>query len=103
MGIAEQLMSATSPTAHLPTCLSTGFFLWDLLHLALWERYDAMMVAHHVVSIFVWPVTLFIDAIQFPVMIFMASEVSSPFLQLRWMIRTACGKGSAFRAVNMMF
>jgi hypothetical protein len=84
--------------------LTVGFFLFDVVNVRTWESVDPLMVAHHLLSITVWPIAVHYRVAYVYLLIFISSELSSPLLQGRWMARTFSGKDSkAFKSVTMLF
>jgi hypothetical protein len=81
------------------TSATLGFFCWDLLRLAKWpqssSRERTMMVAHHVLSIGVWPVAVHFKVATAFLLHYELTELSSPLLQLRWFAGLYCGRGGA--------
>ncbi|KAJ1447145.1 TLC domain-containing protein [Pelagophyceae sp. CCMP2097] len=101
---ANALYGAETDITSKIVAMSVGFFMWDLLHFAQWERRDAIMLGHHVVSITVWPLSMVSRYAAWFVLVNIASEVSSPLLQARWFARTVYGKDSKeFALVSTTF
>jgi len=65
--------------------------VWELLHLGDWPPSStldaATMIVHHVVSIALWPLSCYLKIAHFYLLHFELTELSSPFLQLRWFTR----------------
>ena len=85
------------------TTYSVGFFIWDLLYSSQAESFEFLMVVHHLISILVWPIALNNGLANFFLLTFMASELSSPFIHVRWYIRTLFGQGMAWIAITLVF
>mmetsp|Transcript_10765 Transcript_10765/g.33159 ORF Transcript_10765/g.33159 Transcript_10765/m.33159 type:complete len:279 (+) Transcript_10765:202-1038(+) len=89
---------AQEPAAYL-TSITVGFFIWDLARLEIWPPSGGgereLMVAHHVVSILVWPIAA-LNGVAGPFLLhFLSTELSSPCLQSRWCAQYLFGRGSA--------
>lgn len=60
-----------------------GYFLYDCVVMAIDDEvYMPLMVVHHIISLVVWPVSLFHRAGVFYIAWFLATEVSTPLLHL---------------------
>lgn len=79
--------------ANALTSFSVGFFLWELSHYNEWPKSadNANMVVHHVVSSILWPLSIRLKIAYFFLTYFETSELSSPFLQLRWFVKVCDG------------
>ena len=82
---------------------SVGFFVWDLIYSKHAESFEFLMVLHHVISILVWPIALNNGLANFFLLSFMASELSSPFIHVRWYIRSKYGQGMAWILMTLIF
>uniref|UniRef100_A0A7S3K3Q4 TLC domain-containing protein n=1 Tax=Aureoumbra lagunensis TaxID=44058 RepID=A0A7S3K3Q4_9STRA len=73
------------------TSITTAFFFWELLHLANWASTSNLdrisMIMHHFISIALWPASCKNRIAHFFLIHFEFSEISSPFLHLRWFAR----------------
>lgn len=83
--------------------LSAGFFVFDLANIALWDKKDPLMVAHHVISIIVWPTGVATKVACPFILIFMSSELSSPLMQVRAIARALYGSGTASDVASLLF
>lgn len=81
--------------ANLLTSITVGFFVWELGHIADWapsSKMDAAtMVIHHVISSLLWPLSIRLRIAYFYLVHFEFTELSSPFLQLRWFVKVYGG------------
>ena len=80
------------------TPVTVGFFCWDLARVGSWARTTAseraLMVAHHALSILIWPVAA-IQNVAGPFLLhFLYTECSSPLLQGRWVAQAFYGRRS---------
>ena len=82
---------------------SVGFFVWDLIYSKHAESFEFLMVLHHVISILIWPIALNNGLANFFLLSFMASELSSPFIHVRWYIRSKYGQGMAWILMTLIF
>ena len=85
--------------AYALTPFTVGFFAWDLWRVEAWAKSSRgerrLMVAHHVLSIAVWPVAA-LSGVAGPFLLhFLSTELSSPLLQGRWYAQAFFGRGSA--------
>lgn len=75
--------------ADLLTSISVAHFAWELVRLKYWapssER--VTLIAHHLISILLWPLSIRLEIAYFFLIHFELSELSSPFLQLRFFAR----------------
>mmetsp|Transcript_37093 Transcript_37093/g.118934 ORF Transcript_37093/g.118934 Transcript_37093/m.118934 type:complete len:301 (-) Transcript_37093:987-1889(-) len=80
-------------SAEFLTSVTVGFFFWELAHYFDWapsSRSDkATMVIHHVISCVLWPLSCRLKIAYFFLVHFEVTELSSPFLQMRWFARKA--------------
>ena len=86
------------------TCFTVGFMCWDLYRIDTWAKSGhgekKLLIVHHVLSILVWPLAS-LHRVAGPFLLhFEFTELSSPFLQLRWVTQLFFGRGS--RADKMM-
>lgn len=81
--------------ANLLTSITVGFFIWELGHIADWAPSSKMdvatMVVHHVISSLLWPLSIRLRIAYFYLVHFEFTELSSPFLQLRWFVKAYGG------------
>jgi hypothetical protein len=85
------------------TTYSVGFFTWDLIYSKHAESFEILMVLHHLISMIVWPIALNNGVANFFLLTFMSSELSSPFIHLRWYIRSKYGQGTAWMFITLLF
>ena len=82
--------------------LMTGYMLYDLC-LMLWERdavFDPAMVAHHAIIICALLVGVIFQAATFYMAVLFINEVSTPFLNLRFLLLHLGKKDSALYRIN---
>ena len=85
------------------TTYTIGFFIWDLVHSNHAESFTFVMVLHHLISIIVWPIALYNGLANFFLLSFMVSEISSPFIHIRWYIRSKYGQGMLWLLMTFIF
>ncbi|KAJ8605490.1 hypothetical protein CTAYLR_000003 [Chrysophaeum taylorii] len=92
--------------ADLLTSFTVGFFVFELFHARDWApstRVDKLtMIVHHVVSAVLWPLSIRLEIAYFFLVHFELTEVSSPFLQLRWFAKTY-GNATLEAVVSLVF
>lgn len=80
------------------TCWTVGFFAWDLYRIGQWAKgghaEKKLLIVHHVLSITVWPLASLYRVAGPFLLHYEYTELSSPFLQLRWVAQLFCGRGS---------
>lgn len=96
LAAAELFVSPHGETwANLLTSITVGFFIWELAHFRDWATTSRVeifaMVVHHVVSAILWPLSIHLRIAYFFLMHFELSEISSPWLQLRWFVKVYGG------------
>ncbi|XP_038635734.1 TLC domain-containing protein 5 isoform X1 [Scyliorhinus canicula] len=82
---------AGSPNTELQIqvlCLSLGYFIFDMCWCIYFQTEGLLMLSHHSLSILgiVMPLVLEHSAVEVNAVIF-GSEVTNPFLQIRWFLR----------------
>lgn len=82
---------------------TVGFFIWDLLHYTQAENFPLLMIFHHTLSIIVWPIALYNGLANFFLLHFMVSELSTPFIHIRWYINKVYGKNILWLLVTLLF
>ena len=85
------------------TTYTIGFFIWDLMHYYQTENFTSLMVLHHLISIIVWPIALYNGLANFFLLHFMASELSTPFIHIRWYFRMKYGKNLYWLLTTLLF
>ena len=83
--------------------ISVGFFVWELARIRRWEVVEGAMIFHHVVSILIWPVGVSFGLANFFLLSFMASELSSPFIHIRWALLAFTGSSMKFHLATASF
>jgi hypothetical protein len=107
---APQLFSAhiAAEQALALTCWTVGFMCWDLYRIDTWAKSGhgekKLLIVHHVLSILVWPLASLYRVAGPFLLHFEYTELSSPFLQLRWVTQLFFGRGSrADKIMSMLF
>jgi len=98
---AAALADLHSPTVSILTDFSVGYMVFDLIFISTWSSGEyALMLMHHALSMGLWPISSFAGWGQGWVIWFIAMEISSLFMAVRWMILSAGGKGSSTEKLN---
>ena len=107
---APQLFSAhiAADQALSITCWTVGFMVWDLYRIGTWAKSGhgekKLLIVHHVLSILVWPLASLYRVAGPFLLHYEYTELSSPFLQLRWVTQLFFGRGSrADKIMSMLF
>lgn len=86
--------------------ITAGYMVADLVLLPSWSLTagsmieNALMVLHHVISLLVWPLTLFHNYCARYVLILLVYEVTSIFLTINWLLSNSGKKKSIIYKVN---
>mmetsp|Transcript_12303 Transcript_12303/g.15986 ORF Transcript_12303/g.15986 Transcript_12303/m.15986 type:complete len:277 (+) Transcript_12303:201-1031(+) len=94
------LVNKPSPAATILADLSIGYMLYDMLVIDTWETDVALMAAHHLFAITLWPISSNLGYYQSWVLWFLSTEVSSIFLAFRWMLSESDRKRTPAYALN---
>lgn len=97
-------IGSDSPTLSALLPWTLGFFVYDigamLLDVAVYER---LFVMHHLFSLLVWPVSFLCKAGNFYVIYFLATEVSTPLLNLVVFFFPKHGVNGSLRTIMGVF
>ena len=82
--------------------------VWDLYRIGTWAKSGhgerKLLIVHHVLSILVWPLASLYRVAGPFLLHYEYTELSSPFLQLRWVTQLFFGRGSrADKIMSMLF
>ena len=61
LSVTPETFTAADPRATMLIACTTSFFLFDLYRLPIWAVRDPAMIAHHVLSLVMWPVAVHYD------------------------------------------
>jgi len=77
------LVNLHSPTVSLLATMAAGEFAMQMIHVRAWflKKDDALMAAHHVLSLVFWPISQMAQRGGFFIAFYMLYEASTPFLQ----------------------
>jgi len=99
--------SGPSVSAQALIPLTMGYMVADLVLLSQWQlsakgsnMESMLMVAHHIFSLLVWPMTLYYDFCSRYVLIMIAYELSSIFLTINWILSASGFKASVWYKVS---
>jgi len=87
---AEPLANRPSHLASILTDISVGYMVFDFYYISTWSSGEfLLMMMHHILSIVLWPISSFTGWGQGWILWFLSMEISSIFMALRWVFKTA--------------